>query len=173
MSICSDARHPWTTHIKSLIDWLDRLWHRDQMCCKEVVNCSSLNMAGWPSVGTAGSFHFWPWHKDCWCYLEEGRTWPYQVATAHLQRRQKEVIWFSLALTRVYVFSKYMTINSMSVSLSAHCALPVCYWTNDERWAGATMYSQPKTCWGTLNVVDIGHKIIWVFFCPSCLIEFG
>lgn len=38
---CSDASDPSAAHIKSPIDWPDRLGHRDQ----EVLNCSALNRA--------------------------------------------------------------------------------------------------------------------------------
>lgn len=42
---CSDASDPLAAHIKSPIDWPDRLGCRDQMRCKEVLNCCALNGA--------------------------------------------------------------------------------------------------------------------------------
>lgn len=40
-----DASDLLAVHIKSPIDWPDRLGRRNQMPCKEVLNCCSLNRA--------------------------------------------------------------------------------------------------------------------------------
>lgn len=58
---CLDASDPLAAHIKSPIDWLDRLGRRDQMRCKEVLNCCALNRADFwtkrgPSVSTVANF---------------------------------------------------------------------------------------------------------------------
>lgn len=47
-----DASALLAAQIKSPIDWLDRLGRKNQMPCREVLNCCSLNRA---DLGTKGS----------------------------------------------------------------------------------------------------------------------